>query len=145
MTTPASAPRSRSTTRSRASGSCGCWSGWRRATACPTGSCCDNGPEFTSEALDVWAHRRGITLDFIAPGKPVQNAYAESFNGRLRDECLNETWFVSLPDARAMIEAWREDYNRVRPRSSLADRTPHEFMLTLKESKSSPFHPENQT
>lgn len=76
-----------------------------------------------------WAHRRGLTLHFIAPGKPVQNAYAESFNGRLRDECLNETWFVSLPDARATIEAWRDDYNRVRPHSSLADRTPHEFML----------------
>lgn len=111
----------------------------------PHGIVCDNGPEFTSEALDVWAHRRGITLHLIAPGKPVQNAYAESFNGRLRDECLNETWFVSLPDAQATIEAWRDDYNRVRPHSSLADRTPHEFMLALKERSSSPFHSENQT
>jgi len=82
---------------------------------------------------------------FIAPGKPVQNAYAESFNGRLRDECLHETWFVSQPDARASIEAWRDDYNRVRPHSSLADRTPHEFMQALKETSPSPFHPENQT
>jgi putative transposase len=111
----------------------------------PQGIVCDNGPEFTSEVLDVWAHRRGLTLHFIAPGKPIQNAYAESFNGRLRDECLNETWFVSLPDARATIEAWRDDYNRVRPHSSLADRTPHEFMLALKESSLSPSHPENQT
>jgi len=111
----------------------------------PQGIVCDNGPEFTSEALDVWAHRRGLTLHFIAPGQPSQNAYAESFTGRLRDECLNETWFVSLPDARATIEAWRDDYNRVRPHSSLADRTPHEFMQALKESTPSPFHPENQT
>ena len=75
----------------------------------------------------------------------MQNAYAESFNGRLRDECLNETWFVSLPDAQATIEAWRDDYNRVRPHSSLADRTPQEFMLALKANSLSPFHPRNQT
>ena len=111
----------------------------------PRGIVCDNGPEFTSEALDVWAHQRGVTLHFIAPGKPVQNAYAESFNGRLRDECLNETWFVSLPDARATIETWRNDYNQVRPHSSLDDRTPHEFILALKDSAMSPFHTQNST
>lgn len=111
----------------------------------PQGIVCDNGPEFTSETRDLWAHHRGGRLHVIAPGKPVQNAYAESFNGRLRDGCLNATRFVSLPDARATIEAWRDDYNRVRPHSSLADRTPHEFMLTLKEHGLSPFHPGNQT
>jgi putative transposase len=100
-------------------------------TGLPLGIVCDNGPEFTSEALDIWAHHHGVTLHFIDPGKPVQNAYAESFNGRLRDECLNESWFVSLRDAQATIEAYRLDYNEVRPHSSLGDRTPQEFALSL--------------
>ena len=72
-----------------------------------------------------------MALLFIEPGKPVQNAYAESFNGRLRDECLNESWFVSLPDARETIEAWRVDYNEVRPHTGLADATPTAFALSL--------------
>lgn len=93
----------------------------------PHGLVCDNGPEFAGQALDQWAHRRGVALLFIEPGRPVQNAYAESFNGRLRDECLNQSWFVSLADARATIEAWRLDYNAVRPHSGLAERTPTEF------------------
>lgn len=88
---------------------------------------CDNGPEFTSQALDQWAHDRGILLDFIAPGKPVQNAFIESFNGRLRDECLNETWFVSLRDAQRTIATWRAEYNSDRPHGSLQDLTPTEF------------------
>jgi putative transposase len=87
----------------------------------------DNGSEFTSRAFDAWAYARGIKLAFIQPGKPVQNAFVESFNGTLRDECLNLHWFVSLPDARRTIEAWRQDYNRVRPHSSLGRRTPAEF------------------
>lgn len=92
---------------------------------------CDNGPEFRGEALDQWATLRGVTLQFIEPGKPVQNAFSESFNGRLRDECLNESWFVSLRDARETIEAWRLDYNNVRPHSGLADATPAAFALSL--------------
>jgi putative transposase len=91
----------------------------------------DNGPEFAGQTLDQWAHRRGVALHFIAPGKPVQNAFAESFNGRLRDECLNEHWFLSLADARETIEAWRVDYNVARPHSGLANRTPSEFARTL--------------
>lgn len=87
----------------------------------------DNGPEFRGETLDQWADARGVALQFIEPGKPVQNAFAESFNGRLRDECLNQSWFVSLTDAQETIEAWRVDYNVVRPHSGLADRTPEEF------------------
>lgn len=87
----------------------------------------DNGPEFTSQALDQWATERGVRLHFIEPGKPVQNAFAESFNGRLRDECLNDHWFLSLQDARATIEAYRLDYNTERPHSSLGDLTPKEF------------------
>lgn len=88
---------------------------------------CDNGPEFTGQVLDQWAHQRGVRLHFIEPGKPVQNAFAESFNGRLRDECLNDSWFVSLADAQQTIEAFRRDYNTARPHSSLGDRTPSEY------------------
>ena len=98
----------------------------------PKAIVCDNGPEFRSEALDQWADRRGVALLFIQPGKPIQNAFAESFNGRLRDECLNESWFVSLRDARETIEAWRVDYNVARPHSGLAGRTPEEFAKELK-------------
>jgi putative transposase len=87
----------------------------------------DNGSEFTSKALDSWAYQRDVGLHFIRPGKPVENAYIESFNGKLRDECLNENWFTDLEDARSKIEAWRRDYNEVRPHSSLDNRTPVEF------------------
>lgn len=97
----------------------------------PTAIVCDNGPEFRSEALDQWAHQHHVQLAFIDPGKPVQNAYVESFNGKLRDECLNENWFVSLADAQRTIEAWRVDYNDARPHSGLADRTPTEFAREL--------------
>ena len=87
----------------------------------------DNGPEFAGRTLDAWAYARGVTLRSIRPGKPIENAFVESFNGKFRDECLNEHWFVSLADAKATIEAWRVDYNTVRPHSSLADRTPDQF------------------
>src|SRR5260370_552457 len=87
----------------------------------------DNGPEFTGHALDRWAYERGVKLHFIQPGKPVQNAYIESFNGKFRDECLNEHWFTSMNDARTEIEVWRNDYNCVRPHSSLDDLTPDEY------------------
>ena len=100
----------------------------------------DNGPEFVSHALDQWAHRRGVALQFIEPGKPVQNAYIESFNGRFRDECLNESWFVSLADAQHTIEAWRVDYNVTRPHSGLDSRTPQEFAMMLRGTASSPIH-----
>ncbi len=88
----------------------------------------DNGPEFAGRALDEWAYRKGIKLSFIRPGKPVENAFAESFNGRLRDECLNTNWFLSLRHAREVIEDWRKDYNTVRPHSSLGGLTPQEYM-----------------
>ncbi|WES30180.1 IS3 family transposase [Varunaivibrio sulfuroxidans] len=87
----------------------------------------DNGPELISKALDEWAYRNGVRLHFIEPGKPVQNAFVESFNGKFRDECLNEHWFTSLADARRTIEAWRIDYNTWRPHSALAYATPQEF------------------
>jgi putative transposase len=87
----------------------------------------DNGPEFAGRTLDAWAYARGVTLRFIRPGKPIENAYIESFNGKFRDECLNEHWFVNLADAKLAIEAWRVDYNTVRPHSSLGGRTPQQF------------------
>jgi putative transposase len=88
----------------------------------------DNGPEFISNTLDVWAYQRGVKLTFIRPGKPVENAYIESFNGRFRDECLNENWFLTLEHARGIIERWRIDYNSERPHSSLGYLTPEEFI-----------------
>ena len=87
----------------------------------------DNGPEFAGRALDAWAYRRGIQLDFIRPGKPIENCFVESFNGKFRDECLNQHWFTSLRDARLAIEAWRRDYNRVRPHSSLGNLPPRVY------------------
>jgi putative transposase len=88
----------------------------------------DNGPEFTGKVLDEWAYRRGVKLNFIRPGKPIENAFAESFIGKLRDECLNENWFISLKNSRAIIESWRIDYNEVRPHSSLGGLTPREYV-----------------
>jgi putative transposase len=84
----------------------------------------DNGPEFAGRTLDAWAYRRGIELRFIRPGKPIENAYVESFNGKFRDECLNEHWFLSVAEAQQIIEAWRIDYNTVRPHRSLRQQTP---------------------
>jgi putative transposase len=88
----------------------------------------DNGPEFIGKAVDEWAYRRGVKLFFITPGKPVENMYMESFNGKLRDECLNLHYFVSLDHARQVIEDWRVDYNTERPHSSLDNLTPEEFI-----------------
>jgi putative transposase len=87
----------------------------------------DNGPELISRVLEEWAHEHAVVLHFIDPGKPIQNAHCESFHGRLRDECLNEHWFLSLGDARHIVEGWRHDYNHTRPHSALGYRTPTEF------------------
>jgi putative transposase len=88
---------------------------------------CDNGPEFTSRHFLAWCGDQGIRLLHIQPGRPMQNGHVESFNGRLRDECLNRSWFTTLEEARDKIERWREEYNRERPHSSLAYRTPEEY------------------
>jgi putative transposase len=87
----------------------------------------DNGPEFTSKALDQWAYHNGVHLDFISPGKPVQNAFIESFNASLRKECLNSHWFRTLAEAKKQIEQWRREYNEERPHSSLGNQTPSEY------------------
>ncbi len=86
----------------------------------------DNGPEFISRVLDQWAYLNGVELDFSRPGKPTDNAFIEAFNGRLREECLNENWFLSLEDAREKVEAWREEYNRRRPHGALGNLSPEE-------------------
>lgn len=93
----------------------------------------DNGKEFTGKAMLTWAHRNGVTLRLIEPGKPNQNAYVESFNGRLRDECLNEHWFTSLHHARVVIEAWRREYNEERPKRSLGGLTPASYAKQMTE------------
>lgn len=103
-------------------------------TPLPSAIVCDNGGEFTSGAFMTWAEQRGIEIRFIQPGKPTQNAYVESFNGKFRDECLNAHWFTSLAHAREVVETWRHDYNNVRPHSSLGDRTPAEFAALLRDS-----------
>lgn len=91
----------------------------------------DNGSEFVSRAVDAWAYRNEIKQDFISPGKPVENCYIESFNGKFRDECLNQHYFTSLNEAREVIEMWREDYNSIRPHQSLNNLTPEEFKNKL--------------
>ena len=102
----------------------------RRLTALrgkPESITTDNGSEFAGRAMELWACQTGVKLDFIRPGKPVENGYIESFNGRLRDECLNGEVFFSLADAQKKLEQWRNDYNLNRPHSALDDRTPGEF------------------
>jgi len=89
----------------------------------------DNGPEFISKALDQWAYLNSVELDFSRPGKPTDNGLIEAFNGRLRQECLNESWFLSLEDAREKVESWRQQYNRDRPHGSLGNMAPAEYAL----------------
>lgn len=91
----------------------------------------DNGPEFISQVMDQWAQEHGVALHFIRPGKPTDNGRIESFNGKFRDECLNQFWFVNLMEARERIEVWRIDYNQVRPHSSLGYQTPEEFAAKM--------------
>lgn len=88
---------------------------------------CDNGTEFVSAAMDLWAYTNGVVLDFSRRGKPTDNAAIESFNGRFRDECLNVHWFESLEDASAKIEAWRQDYNEHHPHRALKGLSPNEY------------------
>ena len=93
----------------------------------------DHGPEFDGQVLDEWAYRHHVRLAFIRPGKPNENAYIESWNGKFRDECLNEHWFISLAHAREVIAAWQEEYNTERTHSSLGDITPAEFLAAYRQ------------
>jgi putative transposase len=92
----------------------------------------DNGSEFTGRLMDMWAYHHGVRLDFSRPGKPTDNSFVETFNGSLRDECLNVNWFAPLEEAKRALEAWRRDYNASRPHSSLKDLSPDEFARTIK-------------
>ncbi len=96
---------------------------------------CDNGSEFTSQSMDLWAYHNRVQIDFSRPGKPTDNAYVESFNGTLRAECLDVRWFANLTEARQIIEAWRREYNESRPHRSLGERTPHEFASQIAASR----------
>jgi putative transposase len=91
----------------------------------------DNGPEFQGQVLDAWAYQANVNLSFIRPGKPNENAYIESFNGKFRDECLNEHWFITMAQARRVIELWRIEYNTERPHSSIGNITPEEYAEKL--------------
>jgi putative transposase len=88
---------------------------------------CDNGSEFTSQAMDLWPYRNGVKIDFSRPGKPTDNAFVESFNETFRAERLDTHWFADLKEAKHLIESWRREYNESRPHASLGDRTPNEF------------------
>ncbi len=104
----------------------------------PRSIVCDNGPEFAGRALDLWAHARGVSLQFIRPGKPVENAFIESFNGKFRNECLDTEWFNSITEAQQTVERWRVDYNEIRPHGSLDRRTPAEFAMEFRRNDNSP-------
>jgi len=106
----------------------------------PTSIVSDNGPEFCSRVVDEWAHRLGIKLQFIRPGKPVENAFIESFNGKCRDECLNERLFLTIEQARTATETWRLDYNQVRPQCAVGNLAPEDY---AKRTRSEPLNPRN--
>src|ERR1041385_8410631 len=109
-------------------GSAGAFEGVRVAT----------NDQFHFQGADAWAHRHGVKLEFSRPGKPTDNAFIESFNGRLRQECLNQNWFLSPADARETIENWRQDYNEYRPHSSLGQQTPSEFVADWQQTRTDP-------
>ncbi len=107
--------------------------GLRRTIGAPARIAIDNGPEFVSKALDAWAYQNGVRLEFSRPGKPTDNAFAESFNGRFRDECLDQHWLASLEEARQIIEAWRVDYNTKRPHRALGQQAPAAWVASRAE------------
>ena len=102
----------------------------------------DQGSEFVSRDLDLWAYQRGVTLDFSRPGKPTDNAYAESFNATVRLECLGRCWFLDLDDAREKVEEWWIEYNGVRPHSAIGHRTPLSLIHQPRQSAEAPTRPE---
>jgi putative transposase len=108
------------------------------ARGCPEVITTDNGPEFAGITLDRWAYNNNVRIDFIKPGKPIQNAFIESFNGRLRHECLNQHYFVTLQEAKKIIEAWRMEYNTFRPHGSLSGLTPEDFKKAWKQQQKTP-------
>jgi putative transposase len=112
--------------------------GLRQTAGTPKRIAIDNGPEFVSRALDAWAYRHGVQLEFSRLGKPTDNAFAESFNARFRDECLDQHWFASLEEARQTIEAWRVEYNTERPHRSLGQQTPTAWSIAMENMPKEP-------
>ena len=102
-----------------------------RDHGCPRTIRVDNGPEFISRDVDLWAYMNGVTLDFSRPGKPTDNSFIEAFNGKVRAECIDQNWFLSLADAQVKCEAFRHEYNTQRPHSSIGNKTPTEFMKSI--------------
>jgi len=96
---------------------------------------CDNGSEFTSQVMDLWAYHNQVKIDFSRPGKPTDNAHVESFNGTLRAECLDAHWFSTMAEAWQLIQAWKSEYNASRPHRALGERTPHEFARQIAASR----------
>jgi putative transposase len=107
---------------------------WRRQYGPPRALFCDNGSEFASRVVDFWAYQYGVRIDFSRPGKPTDNGHIEAFNGSFRRECLNAHWFKNLDGARQRIEAWRRDYNEIRPHRALNDLTPRQYAETWNSS-----------
>jgi putative transposase len=110
----------------------------REVRGAPRSILVDNGSEFYSKAMDGWAYRNGIQIEFIRPGKPTDNGHIESFNGNLRDECLNLNLFFSLSDAQRTLEAWRRTYNEIRPHRSLGGMPPNEYAKAINENQGAP-------
>jgi putative transposase len=96
---------------------------------------CDNGSEFSSQAMDLWAHQNGVRMAFSRPGKPTDNTFVESFNGTFRAECLDAHWFTSLTETQQIVETWRREYNESRPHRALGEKTPHEFANEIAASR----------
>jgi len=103
----------------------------RGSRGCPQSLSCDNGSEFTSQLVDLWAYTHKVRIDYSRPGKPTDNAFVESFNGTFRDECLNAHRFESIGDARVIVESWRVEYNESRPHRALGEVPPAEFARRL--------------
>ena len=97
----------------------------------PKAIICDNGSEFASRLVDLWAYQRKVQINFIRPGKPTDNGHVESFNGSFRDECLNSHWFISMSDAKEKIEAWKKEHNESRPHRALNDLSPNEYVAKV--------------
>jgi putative transposase len=96
---------------------------------------CDNGSEFSSQAMDLWAYQNGVRIAFSRPGKPTDNGFVESFNGAFRAECLDAHWFTTLTEARQIVETWREEYNESRPHRARGEKTPNEFAHEIAASR----------
>ena len=105
-----------------------------RDHGCPRTIRVDNGPEFISRDLDLWAYMNGVTLDFSRPGKPTDNSFIEAFNGKVRAECIDQNWFLSLADAQVKCEAFRHEYNTQRPHSSIGNKTPTRRLIEARDS-----------